>query len=118
MGDVVCIEICEGTTTGQIWRAICIEPFATVTVVPNLGTAFMHECHLQRFLATGPLKFVAVDFFGLLTKTAMGNQNVEIINDRNSKLTRAVPAAIITTTAAACIFFDACVILYCIPSEF
>lgn len=80
------------------------------------GITLMHKRRLQLFPATRPLEIVAVDSIGPPPKMREINQHVTNVTDGYSKLTRAVPTERISTTTMACIFFDAWVIPYGIPS--
>lgn len=71
------------------------------------GTTFNHKRHRQLFPAMGQLEFVTGAILGPLLKTTEGNQNVVMITDRHSKMTRAVRTATISTNAVVYILFDA-----------
>lgn len=80
------------------------------------STTFKHKRHLQLFFSTEPLEFVTMDILGPVHKTIKGKQHVVIITDWCSKLKRAVPTPRTTTTTVACIFSEASVNPYGIPS--
>lgn len=80
------------------------------------GTLLKNKLHLQLFPATGPLEFVALDLLGPLPRTNKGNQYVDVITGRYSKLTRAIPTGHVTSTNVAYIVFNDWVIPYGIPT--
>lgn len=58
----------------------------------------------QHFSAGGPLVFIAINVLRSLLRTTKENQHVTVINDRNTKLTRAVPAGSRTAAHKANVF--------------
>lgn len=109
----------ETIRRNDYWPNMASDVYITVSDCHSCagrGTTPEHRHNLQLFPVTGPLEFVAINISGALLKVTKGNQHVVIITDRYSKLERVVPTARISTTAWACMFFDAWVFPYCIPS--
>lgn len=67
------------------------------------------------FLASGPLRRIAMDFTGPISKTVQGNQNILVTTDRYSKLTVAIPASKTTAPLVASMFMDHWIVLYSVP---
>lgn len=65
-----------------------------------------HKRELQLFSADGPLGFVAIHISERLRKTTSGNQHVDIVTSRYSKLTCAISTRKITSTPFENIFLD------------
>lgn len=75
-----------------------------------------HSGWLKLFPATRPLEFVSIDILGPLRRTKDGNENLLVITDRYSKLTRAVPLRSTTAHAVAQAFCDHWVFAYGPPA--
>ncbi len=71
-----------------------------------------HSKWLKLFPATRPLEFVSIDILGPFRKTKNGHENLLVITDRYSKLTRAVPLRSTTAHAVATAFCDHWVFAY------
>lgn len=56
---------------------------------------------------------MAIDILRPLLKTKSGNQFIEVLTDRYSKLTKVVPAALITAISLATIFVNHCLSNFC-----
>lgn len=84
-------------------------------LLPN-NSVPKYNRHLQSFLATGPIEFVAMESLDLMQKKAIENQHVFSIADKYLKLTGPVPTFRATKSVLPSTFFDVMLILYVISS--
>lgn len=64
----------------------------------------MHKQKLQVFSVAGPSELLALDIVELKTKTTTVNQHINIVMDKVSKLTRAIPTTKMGLTQKVKIF--------------
>lgn len=83
------------------WSHMAIDVYETVincATCASINEPTKLKRHLQFFPASGPLKYVAVDILGSLSRTKNGNEYIIVMTDRYLKIKCAIPTS---KTAAA-----------------
>lgn len=76
------------------------------TEFPRMGTKFSHHRKLELFPPDGPLELVAIDILGPLPGIKADRHFIFIVTDRYTKIARAIPTKIVTSTEVTNIFFN------------
>lgn len=102
-------------STNHTWPATCVDWWSHAWGCPWNLQAYKQQRELPVFPASVPMKLVAIDISGSLTKTLKVTRIVVLITDLYFKLTRAIPMKTNTAPQTAIVLMDSRVVLCGIP---